>query len=1364
LIRSHGLYLFTAFYLTCLLCVLWAPGVSAQTPAAQPVKTGILWQVPDWLIPDMTLSHPRVMYTAESLAEAKSKLAANVAWAMIVYDAAVNNANTFTMTPEEIRSYMPPQYSYFKYTDTMIPCPDGSPMTASWANPGKVTCGRAVYPDAEHPDDGRGWRDGSGQVHYFVARWNGFVIEQLTGRLPSLSMAYALSGEERYAESAAAILDAIATIYPTAVEGPLDYPGLRPGVEGGRLERPYFQTARVLLNYVNAVDLIWSSDILDQQSPTNPELTMRENIIYNMLLNGADYCYREANRAGFVDSLNNGTADYNKAILAVGSLLGIDRYVEWAVNGPTSLQTMISNNLDRDGLYYETTAGYTNVVRNLYLQIADMMYNLRTEKYPQGINYYDDERFAALYADSRERLFVAGRSPSYGDTDPDRVTTVGRPMDETAARQLLQFALRATDPEAKARYWELVAEGTRGYPIMSAQNEWGLFNVKDMPLALKAPERTMATTEVLGGKGITLLRSGEDRGAMMRYGTTLAHGQKDELGLLLYTHGREMSFDPGYAMAHYRVGWTHQTVSHLTTVVNETSQQGSGGSLYFTTSAPGLAVTEAHDEGAYAHIGVDTYRRLIALIDASPTHSYVLDIFRVKGGQVRDYSFHSWANTFSTEGMELSAPRAGSVAATNYTWHNVIGVDEKVIPHRNQAFGWVAPPGNGYGFLGYPSYAAPSEQWSAIWDNGDRKLKLMMLPDERREVIVADAPSPMGNTKYLLARERGSEPSQFVSVIDMTNRQFQVASFTELQVTASQSGDFAPVAVAVRLADAAPEVSDIVLSSLTGSFTAQDGAYTYATDAEFAAVRRAGAAMESAHVVKGTFLNTDEWQITGFPTEYDGTILEVDYQNGSILVESVDPLSARLEGLYILVDAPEYSHNSPYQIVKVEAEGANTRIYLSPGTLELGKGYLPQAPYGKRLPNSTPLPYANIAYRSTPNDYFDGKLVVNERGAAAQIEMVERGAVLVVDDVTGFAQGDSLTVYDIKAGDAFSIPVAIHFTKVDDLAFHLKGPQPVLLSLSDKDDAYVYVENEAGEFTLAQWEMREGKRWFVITPGRVILERAGRISGESALAISDDRMVPIQVSALEFGTEEPISGATLTATISGQSVPLAETAAGVYALSSPQGIQKGRHDLVISAQKPGIIIGSHTMELEANATWQLQVPQWVGVELGGSAGFLVSLTGIDAAQVQVQAYADGKALQVVPQGNDQFEVHVPAVTTEQKVQVVAQRIGGFAQQAVTTVQPAGGQVIPLHPVLYAKAGQELVIEVKFTASDGSLLKGAAIPYSMAFVGFLSSDEFADPDGDGIATATMTHLAPGTHTLTLWADGCDPVDIQLIVEP
>ena len=38
-----------------------------------------------------------------------------------------------------------------------------------------------------------------------------------------------------------------------------------------------------------------------------------------------------------------------------------------------------------------------------------------------------------------------------------------------------------------------------------------------------------------------------------------------------------------------------------------------------------------------------------------------------------------------------------------------------------------------------------------------------------------------------------------------------------------------------------------------------------------------------------------------------------------------------------------------------------------------------------------------------------------------------------------------------------SIPVAIHFTKVDDFtSLSATG----LLSLSDKDDAYVYVENE----------------------------------------------------------------------------------------------------------------------------------------------------------------------------------------------------------------------------------------------------------------------------------------------------------------
>ena len=98
-----------------------------------------------------------------------------------------------------------------------------------------------------------------------------------------------------------------------------------------------------------------------------------------------------------------------------------------------------------------------------------------------------------------------------------------------------------------------------------------------------------------------------------------------------------------------------------TAVVNETGQQGSGGSLIFATGAPGFAAVEASDPGAYAHQGVSVYRRLVSLVDSDPKTSYVVDLFRILGGNVRDYSFHSWSTEFSTEGLEFGPKEPGSL-------------------------------------------------------------------------------------------------------------------------------------------------------------------------------------------------------------------------------------------------------------------------------------------------------------------------------------------------------------------------------------------------------------------------------------------------------------------------------------------------------------------------------------------------------------------------------------------------------------------------------------------------------------------------------------------------------------------------------
>src|SRR5690606_18409214 len=129
---------------------------------------------------------------------------------------------------------------------------------------------------------------------YFAAFANGKIATELFFReLPALVNTYLLTGDEKYAECALWLLDATATIYPRAYEGPIDYPGNKPGrPDGGRLERPYYQAARSLMNYAYFAEVLSTSTHAANPSPSNPEYSMLKNIELNLLMNGADYCLR----------------------------------------------------------------------------------------------------------------------------------------------------------------------------------------------------------------------------------------------------------------------------------------------------------------------------------------------------------------------------------------------------------------------------------------------------------------------------------------------------------------------------------------------------------------------------------------------------------------------------------------------------------------------------------------------------------------------------------------------------------------------------------------------------------------------------------------------------------------------------------------------------------------------------------------------------------------------------------------------------------------------------------------------------------------------------------------------------------------
>lgn len=1351
-------------------------GEGASSMTQQISKNSILWKMPGWLKPNLSLSHPRVSFTQKNVALGRANVSDGLGWGKSVLDNILLKFSGYNMTDEQVRQLMPKKYSYYMYLDDFKLCPDGSPM--KWAgleNPGKCYCSGVLMPNKDHPDDGRGWKDEKGNVYYFTARWNGAYVEMLTSMVEPLAQAYALSGDRTYAHKAAVILDALATVYPTAIEGPLDYPGLQPGFEGGRLERPYYQVARVLLKYVNAVDLIWDSGELDVVSATNPGTTVKENIVYNMLLNGADYCYREAHKSGYIDSLGNGTADYNKAILAVGSLLGIDVYIDWVINGPTSIEKMITNNVNRDGLYYETTALYTYVTRQIYLDMAEMLFNLRTSAYPAGVNLYDNERFANLFL-SAELLFVAGRCPLYGDSASDNFIGVKSPFDDTTARQLAVIATRTTDQAKREQYWQALANYSES--ISSLNNFWGVLNTSAFPANI-SNSTAIRPSEVAGGSGLVLLRSGIDHGAMLRYGPTLNHGNYDELSLLFYANGQEMSFDPGYGNAHYRMGFQHQTVAHLTAVVDgqrQLSAKSAGGSLNYFTTAKGISMVSASDVDAYAHLGVSVYNRTLAMTNTSANCSYIVDIFRIKGGSVHDYSFHSRGSQFTTTGLKLSAQQPGSVASGDYTWHNQIGADHMIKSFPENGFYWV-PPGNGYGFLGYPRIAQTEDLWSATWAGAESgaKTRLTLLPSKGREVIVADAPSPMGDLKYVLARDR-SDQSQYVAVIDSTGGDFQVAAIEPLAVSKSLTQDFSPVAFAITLAqhklpatDDNAIIQDIYLATLNGAFTATSSTASLTTDAELAMVRMQDNEPIELHIEKGTSLSVNNWALSGFPAAYNGKVHSVDYNNKSILVSASLPIPEGIVGEYVLISAPEYSHNSPYRIASVTKEGSNYRLFLDTDSFILAKGIVNASPRNNQLPNIVNLPYARNVSRSGASNYYDGKMVMNNKGAQTNIKHVENDyASLAVENTAGFAKDDPFTVYDIKSGDEITIPVAVHFAMIDKYTYELKSATPVKLTVPAKYADLVFVATKDGEFMAAMQEQSDGTIFYNLSAGQVKLGHMAVIKADNDIHIDCDASVLplIEVDLLELGTNNPVSGANMITNIGDSVLSFTETKPGRYVVKLPVGLKIGTSTIETSAFKDGLLIQPVNTHLHINADWELSTSDVVKVPLGGQLTMqasVIALSDQPIADVKMTVHVGDNVFPMTKNVNGCYELSVPFDTANTEILLRAQNKNGFMREVKVPVVLEGGQILLPKTELRAIPGGTVTVQASFTDSDGQLLKGQNIPQATLIFGFFNTSTFTDDDGDGIATAMLqAPIQPGEYTAHITAEGCNDITIKLLV--
>jgi len=921
-----------------------APACPAKIPAT-------------WLAPE---AHPRLFCTRDDVAAAQ-RIVQETEWGRAYLESQRRLCERFVaMSPEQLRSLVPPPGSKIVYGLglNLDPVRGKRMRWGGWDNPFTVLDSEGkVYPNEEWPDKGDGVRDPrTGQTYYFTAQANGFIIAQLEQKiLPALADVYALTGSQDHARAAAAIFDALAVTYPVNRRGPIDYPTSDSDMDrGGRLDRPYYQVARGLMNYVTAIDLLAPSGEFEKPSSAAPGMTIRENLIRNLLWDGATYCYQWT-LEGY--QLDNGHADYARGAAMVGILLGVREFAEPMLEGPLSLDAMLAINIDRNGFYHEVSPAYANHTRELYTTMAEMIEAARRIGWSDVPSAYANPAMQFFLNEPFNRQEVGGHMPAIGDDGPDRFEH--DPMhrlpgkDYVNADRYLKSQIesawvrlvRSPDQEDRRRAAQLLRD-TYGdaTPQPPADDRWSIYhitpeNIEMLQKIMPDPSRFETGSTFYGAKGLALLRGGKGSqryGAQLFFGPVHNHGQKEALTWTFFARGSEWSFDPGYYNTHYRFGWTTTTVSHQAIVVNATSYDTSAGGGYLLSwhDSPLVQWALARHPDAYREQGATRYERLIAQVHDPATGelAYWLDVGTVAGGNIRDDSMHTQMQEVSLN-VALPEPRAPSLYGDK-DLGRILADDGRLNgpEFADKPFYW-EPPGDGYGFLGSPREVPMPDAVRATFTNpafakvfkGAVVADLLGAPG--RKLIVANGPQTLGtpSVPYLLRRDEGEGTSVFAKVLRLLDDPGRdiIASVKALQFEGAAAGR-GPSGWCITWSDGKRDVWLLGDSDRRGIYaTAAADLPRIATDARIALVRLgADGRISAIHASAATHISVEGGPTLEGAGSVEGRVTKASTDRGTVTVTwsgAADALRDVRPGA-LLVSVPPEGQPATWRVARIEGD------------------------------------------------------------------------------------------------------------------------------------------------------------------------------------------------------------------------------------------------------------------------------------------------------------------------------------------------------------------------------------------------------------------------------------------------------------
>lgn len=469
-------------------------------------------------------------------------------------------------------------------------------------------------------------------------------------RAVQTAWAYAITGEERFARAAAAVLGGYAeryTKYPYHTSARLPI-----GNSGGHLFEQTLNEANHLAEHIApAFDLIYDAPCLSDAERT----LIAQGLIRPMLKN------IDKHKAG----KGNWQTWHNAGMLAGGAVLGDIEWVRKAIAAPRNgFEYQMQVSVSPDGMWYENSWGYHFYTLGALVRIVEVARRLE-------IDLWSHPALKKMFTTPVQYAMPDGSLPRFGDDVRTRVQTAG---------EYLEYAWHAYRDPALLPY--LPNPPTWNSVLLGRESE-------------RRPERPALGSQLFPDAGHAILRSGDPAGmaAVLTFGPYGGfHGHFDKLSFVWFGYGRELGVDPGRAASQaYRLPvhtrWYKATLGHNTVLVDRQSQRPAAGELESFGTGQGdgsqLAIPHVVARCRDAYPGVQQ-RRLLCLL---PAYLLVADVLTSDESHQYDWVFHHRGQDVHCLAADQDADFNQAFPGAEYLARTKTGVAEGPV-----AVQFVAPP------------------------------------------------------------------------------------------------------------------------------------------------------------------------------------------------------------------------------------------------------------------------------------------------------------------------------------------------------------------------------------------------------------------------------------------------------------------------------------------------------------------------------------------------------------------------------------------------------------------------------------------------------------------------------------------------